>query len=202
MIAEWFYPKELKEIIADLRAKDTLNEEALNMLKAETISRIKYAFGFSVFIFFPVFFMANSITVLEKNLLIFCGMAMMLFFLPLKNYIISRDMRLYIFGIKTNAIITASYSCKPEYPKNEVFYIEYAYFKVEYEFLDKSNKKHKFQADQTTLHGIFSVAPKIGRSMPIYYYETKPSEHIFYHRIKYKKYSLDLTHPEIPSFFQ
>lgn len=33
MIAEWFYPKELKEIIADLRAKDDLNEEALKALE-------------------------------------------------------------------------------------------------------------------------------------------------------------------------
>lgn len=32
MIAELFYPKELKDIIADLRAKDDLNEEALKRL--------------------------------------------------------------------------------------------------------------------------------------------------------------------------
>lgn len=32
MIAELFYPKELKEIIADLRAEDDLNEEALKRL--------------------------------------------------------------------------------------------------------------------------------------------------------------------------
>lgn len=30
MIAEWFYPKEFKDVIADLRAKDDLNEEALS----------------------------------------------------------------------------------------------------------------------------------------------------------------------------
>ncbi len=29
MIAKLFYPKELKEIIVDLRAKDDLNEDAL-----------------------------------------------------------------------------------------------------------------------------------------------------------------------------
>lgn len=32
MIAELFYPKELKEIIAELRAKDDLNEKALDHL--------------------------------------------------------------------------------------------------------------------------------------------------------------------------
>ena len=35
MIAELFYPKELKDIIADLRAKDDLNEEALNNVRKE-----------------------------------------------------------------------------------------------------------------------------------------------------------------------
>ncbi len=37
MIAELFYPKELKDIIADLRAKDDLNEEALRQIKGNAL---------------------------------------------------------------------------------------------------------------------------------------------------------------------
>ncbi|MGH1378507.1 MAG: hypothetical protein ACRBB3_06765 [Alphaproteobacteria bacterium] len=37
MIAELFYPKELKEIIADLRAKDNLNEEALKGIRRQPL---------------------------------------------------------------------------------------------------------------------------------------------------------------------
>ncbi len=54
MIAEWFYPKELKEIIADLRAKDDLNEQALKVLEhSPIVSLLLFGFVFVV-IFFNV----------------------------------------------------------------------------------------------------------------------------------------------------
>ncbi len=56
MIAELFYPRELKEIIADLRAKDDLNAEALNRINCYiflTLKKISIAFVLlSVFLFF------------------------------------------------------------------------------------------------------------------------------------------------------
>ncbi len=41
MIAELFYPKELKGVIADLRAKDDLNEEALQRLNRYILRKFK-----------------------------------------------------------------------------------------------------------------------------------------------------------------
>ena len=49
MIAELFYPKELKDIIADLRAKDDLNEKPLKSL-----------YWVVDFIYFPLFLISIS----------------------------------------------------------------------------------------------------------------------------------------------
>jgi hypothetical protein len=73
MIAEIFYPKELKDIIADLRAKDDLNEEALHFynfygFKIAAIFLVISCFlilvderlvGISVLILIPVFCMID-----------------------------------------------------------------------------------------------------------------------------------------------
>jgi hypothetical protein len=50
VIAELFYPKELKNIIADLRAKGDLREVPLNILKKEI--------GFVLFVMFVVVILA------------------------------------------------------------------------------------------------------------------------------------------------
>lgn len=60
MIAELFYPKELKEIITDLRAKDDLNERALDRFNKYLISTLVKAFFFCTCCFLFIFYQAPS----------------------------------------------------------------------------------------------------------------------------------------------
>lgn len=57
MIAELFYPKELKQVIADLRAKDDLNEEALKSLNTNV-----YLF-YVPFVFIGILILASYLIV-------------------------------------------------------------------------------------------------------------------------------------------
>lgn len=67
MIAELFYPRELKEIIADLRAKDDLNEEALDEIKKS----IRFPIVFAFIIFLILIYKHSFLFSLLIGLLIF-----------------------------------------------------------------------------------------------------------------------------------
>lgn len=64
MIAEFFYPKELKDIIADLRAKDDLDNEALEKMDAFIYKRL------AVYVFTGVFFIFLGLVVARTDITI------------------------------------------------------------------------------------------------------------------------------------
>ncbi len=84
MIAELFYPKELKKVIADLRAKDDLNEEALKSLNGYIIKRFFIVSLVSCFIFIPSIYLSESMAV--KSVCVFLLMFMVFY---LVNEIVS-----------------------------------------------------------------------------------------------------------------
>lgn len=62
MIAELFYPKELKNVIADLRAKGELNEAALKRMNSFVMKRVAIYIGCLLFFTF-------IILVIEQNII-------------------------------------------------------------------------------------------------------------------------------------
>lgn len=78
MIAELFYPKELKGIIVDLRAKDDLNEEALKRLDGYIMSTLKKFIIVTIFFSLILFHPKSGI---ETVILILFSLVFMVFIL-------------------------------------------------------------------------------------------------------------------------
>ena len=76
MIAELFYPKELKEIIADLRAKDDFNEVALVRLNKYIMSTLKKFV--MVNLFFSLFLLHPKAGIDVALLIVFCLFMMLI----------------------------------------------------------------------------------------------------------------------------
>lgn len=114
MIAELFYPKELREVIADLKAKDDLNEAALRRMNGFIYKRLGVYLGMSSVAFLLAVFGAQ--VTWERYFFVFSGLVLLPFgpweLLPiLKIFPVTyakgkkvdgQVKRFYIFGL-TNA---------------------------------------------------------------------------------------------------
>ncbi|PCI55421.1 MAG: hypothetical protein COB36_07300 [Alphaproteobacteria bacterium] len=109
MIAEWFYPKELKEIIRDLEAQGNLRREPLVMLNYETMFMI-------CVIAISVAIVTNSDGVLT-GIAIFILMSCSLF---LNNYFIFTKFKVYIYGTSKSGFID---KITYKYRRNTVIYL-------------------------------------------------------------------------------
>ncbi len=102
MIAELFYPKELKEIIADLRAKVDLNEGALANLNMNVY----------VCIFFNLLFIGISFYLFDWNLAALIATASVLINILFIYWVVKRvffqKMAAYVYGQKVMATVIKS----------------------------------------------------------------------------------------------
>jgi hypothetical protein len=107
MIAELFYPKELKEIIADLRAKGDLNEEAV-----KAIRYTPYVFGALWLVVFVIIFISDP----GLKLTVFLGAGGLLlaaFFAWLTNQTTFTRMKSYLYGTREKGKVLGIYSAYP-----------------------------------------------------------------------------------------
>ncbi len=102
MIAELFYPKELKDVIADLRAKDDLNEEALNQVNRHIYRSLRG--GAIVSLVFMLVLVFNNASfgfwVLVCCFSLFCPVSV--YFSFQKNF--TKYARLYNYGLLVEGV--------------------------------------------------------------------------------------------------
>lgn len=113
-IAEIFYPKELKDVIADLRAKDDLNEEALGVLRSSPFVFL-IVLGTSCFLM-SVGAMSNVLLVFVV-ILIHLFLAYILIVIDIKSSL--ARMETYLYGDVRRGIIVAYHSF-PQLPMKKI----------------------------------------------------------------------------------
>ncbi len=102
MIAELFYPKELKQIIADLRAKDDLNEDALKNFDSYVYRTLK---SFVFVIFLGGLFLFHPKAGWDAWVLVSVSFPLMLLgFEYLLSRYVKQYLRLYNFGKFTSGV--------------------------------------------------------------------------------------------------
>ena len=101
MISTLFYPKELKDIIADLKAKDDLNEDALKSYRNAGLYQYWPVFAFLLYIlgFFVRGYLIGAIIVLVALYILFRMFYKRLWVVNFKPY---------VFGYKSCAIVHKS----------------------------------------------------------------------------------------------
>ena len=109
MIAELFYPKELKDVVADLCAKGDLNEKALKNLNAQTVP-----FSILFLIFTGVLVAAYGLLGFSFLLIIAPVFISTEFILIRRSYF--KNMAPYLLGEKKRGIIVDSYYINPRFP--------------------------------------------------------------------------------------
>ena len=179
MIAELFYPKELKEIIADLRAKDDLNEEALkNIDKAMTRQRFSMIivsfFAFAAFIYILPSPEAYLLLLAAVFFLIFSLMSpfnLNIYILPYANG-----------AVTSGRVLGAHYDIIPAHG--------YYGWSIRYEFSDSSGHIIKSSAVGIKKEDVRNEKVREGDSLKIFYLEDDPAKNAPFFSSMYKRYSL------------
>ena len=127
-IAELFYPKELKQVIADLRAKDDLNEQALRLLNIEVVTFCILW----IIIFFSMVSFYSSFWV-YVTLICICCFVFSLKLFEREKYLLSQN------GDVVEAVINNTYY--HSYPNNR----SYAGWDIDYSFEIEGDVYHSYE---------------------------------------------------------
>ena len=179
MIAELFYPKELKDIITDLRAKDDLNEGALYRMNIDALfkkSMFIILAGISIFVSFYLEEEAVSV-VLRVCSLPFLILA----FLPITG--LNRFIMPYASGTGTvGEIVGAQYEVIP--------FRGYKGWNIRYDFFDQKGYKHTGSQTGISREDMSNRKIEVGDEIEIYYLLSKPSANAPFLKSRYREFSL------------
>ncbi len=175
MIAELFYPKELKEIIADLRVKDDLDEDALARMNDFIYKKVKVTMVFVVVL--VVILLTQQDIVSGFLCFIFTALVIYAFFKDVVFYL-----RMYPCFYSGGRVIEgkyiSSYSSLFEPGGWGVTY--------EYEVAGRIYRKH---TGQIHLH-FKGVMPKDGEKVSVFYKEKNPEKSTIFIVTLYQLFNL------------
>lgn len=175
MIAALFYPKELKAIIADLRAKGDLNEAALK----EINQNVWFSFICSAVV---------SAIVLVKNSLLITFIFFICFgflgcFISLRRAICMFSLPYTKGKIYKGVIRSARFGkdYNPSAPKG---------WRIDYSFVDDKGRELKGSSDVIFKAHIGSYIPKNGEEIQVYVHPNNTSKHGIFLPFYFKRYCL------------
>lgn len=175
MIAELFYPKELKEIFADLRAKGDLNEDALKEIK----KNVWFSFICSAVI---------SLIILVKNSFLISFIFFICFglfgcFLSLRRAVHMFAVPYTKGKIYRGTIKSARYGkdYNPSAPTG---------WRIDYSFLNDNGDVIRGQSDVILKEHIGSYVSKNGEEILVYLHPHNPKKHGIFISEYFKKYCL------------
>ncbi len=177
MIAELFYPKELKEIITDLRADDNLNTDALKNVNREILRQRSTMFAMIIISLCIFIYLFPEPT---AYIGLFCAFSFFLIsFFMFNTYIIP-----YANGIVTKGIIkTAHYDIIPTQAG-------YRGWSVTYEFFDSKGHAYEGRTFSIKKEDVKNKKLKEGDELEIFYLKYNPSKNAVFLPSIYKKLCL------------
>ncbi len=181
MIAELFYPKELKQTIADLRAKGDLNEAALKEINQ------------NVWFSFICSGVVTAIVLVKNSLLI-----TFIFFIcfGLLGSFISLRRAIYMFSLPYTkgkihkGVIKSVRFGKDYYPRAPKGW------RIDYSFVDDEGQELNGSSDVIFKAHVGSDIPKKGEEIQVYVHPNDTSKHGIFLPYYFKRYCLSKSHIE------
>ncbi len=177
MIAELFYPKELKDIITDLRAKGDLNEDALDRVNGDSLTkRLVLIILAGVSIVASFYVSDDVVSILLKICSIFF---LLLSFLPVPS--INRFIMPYVCGVQTTAdVVSSFYELIP--------YHGHKGWCIRYEFFDQKGHKHKGIQGGISRSDVKNGEINAGDDIEVFYLSSKPSANAPFLKSQHRKF--------------